>query len=67
LCGLVGERTFALLDQDTNKPDFYRIKNVVLATFMIEFIENVSSNDIELMVYGGKQDSASYGACFSTT
>jgi hypothetical protein len=37
LCGLVGERNLVLLSQQTNRPDYFRIKNVLLATLVIEF------------------------------
>jgi hypothetical protein len=55
LCGLVGERNLVLLNQQSNRPDYYRIKNVLLATLMVEFSEGPSSKKIELLVYGGKQ------------
>jgi hypothetical protein len=53
LCGLVGERNLVLISNSTNKPEFYTIHNVLLATLMVEFIE--TSGKLELLIYGGKQ------------
>lgn|GEM_PF-1982805 len=53
LCGLVGERNLILINQSTNKPDYLKVRNVLLATILVEFI--TSEEKLELIVYGGKQ------------
>lgn len=53
LCGLVGERNVILISHTTNKPDYLKLRHVLLATLMVEFI--VTDEKLELLIYGGKQ------------
>jgi hypothetical protein len=54
LCGLVGERSLVLLNEETNDLDYIRIRHVILAMIMVEFITN-DNGQLELLVYGGKK------------
>ena len=53
ICGLVGDRDLVLLNGDTHDLDFVRISNVLLATMLIDFIEE--SGMLGLLIYGGHQ------------
>lgn len=55
MCGLVGPRSLVLLNQQTSKPDYYRIKHVLLATLMIEFLPDPNAGKLDFLVYGGRQ------------
>lgn len=55
LCGLVGKRNLVLLNEQTNELNFLRIKHVLLATLLIEFIPHSESGKLEFLTYGGRQ------------
>ena len=52
LCGVVGERSLVLLSEETNNLEYIRMKHVILAMIMVEFISN-ENGQLELLVYGG--------------
>jgi len=53
ICGVVGDRDLVLLNGDTHELDYVRISNVLLATLLIDFIDE--SGTVGLLVYGGHQ------------
>ncbi len=54
LCGLVGEKSIVLLDQSSHL-QYLKLKNVLRATMMVEFLNNSELDCLDLLIYGGQQ------------
>lgn len=54
LFGLIGTRTLPILNNQTNNMDYLRVKNVIVATVMLEFVSDPDDGFLGLLIYGGR-------------